>query len=166
MTTTRAHAVSHPMIYVSARVAMDPAAISARAEQAFAILQGFIVQNHITTVGAPMAVYRDWNGQSVTMDVGFPVTAVDLSKATGQVLAGKTPDGAAARAVHKGSYASLRDTYSAMETDIRKAGWKASGLIWEVYVKGPGMAEEPDYETVVYMQLDEADLELPGVVAQ
>ena len=166
MTITRAHAVSHPMIYVTTRISMDPAEISAKVGKAFDILQGFLVQNHITAVGAPLAVYRDWNGKTMAMDVGFPVTAVDVSKATGEVLAGKSPEGPAARAVHKGSYASLRDTYGSMEADIRKAGWKSTGTTWEVYVKGPGMAEEADYETVIYMQLDAADLELPGAVAQ
>ena len=158
MTVNRAHAVSHPMIYVTARASMDPGDISQKVGKAFDVLGGFMAQNHITATGAPLAVYRDWNGKTMAVDVGFPVTAVDLSKATGDVLSGKSPEGPVVRAVHKGSYASLRDTYGKVEADISEAGLKPSGLSWEVYLKGPGMAEEKDYVTEIYMQLADAEM--------
>jgi effector-binding domain-containing protein len=146
------------MVYVSARAGMDPGEISRSIGKSFEILEGFIKQNHVTVTGAPLAIYRDWNGTTMAVEVGFPVNAVDLAKAAGEVLAGKSPEGPAAHVVHKGSYASLRDTYEAIEQDLRKSGWKQTGLSWEVYVKGPGMAAEADYVTEIYMQLAQADM--------
>jgi effector-binding domain-containing protein len=156
MTVTRKHAVSHPMVYVSARASMDPADISQKVGKAFDMLGVFMAQNHVTATGAPLAVYRDWDGKTMAVDVGFPVNAIDLGKATGDVLAGKSPEGPVACTVHTGSYASLRDTYAKVEADLNEAGSKPSGLSWEVYLKGPGMAEEKDYVTKIYMQLDDA----------
>lgn len=158
MVISRAHAVSHPMVYVSARASMEPGDISQKVGKAFDILGGFLAQNHITATGAPLAIYRDWNGKTMAVDVGFPVNAVDLSKATGQVLAGRSPDGPVVRTMHHGSYASLRDTYGKVENEISEAGLKPTGLSWEVYLKGPGMAAEKDYVTEIYMQLADAEM--------
>jgi effector-binding domain-containing protein len=146
------------MVYVSARASMEPGDISQKVGKAFDILGGFLAQNHITATGAPLAIYRDWNGKTMAVDVGFPVNAVDLSKATGQVLAGRSPDGPVVRAMHHGSYASLRDTYGKVESEISEAGLKPTGLSWEVYLKGPGMAAEKDYVTEIYMQLADAEM--------
>ena len=158
MTVDRANAVAHPMIYVTDRASMDPGDISQKVGKAFDVLGGFMAQNHVTATGAPLAIYRDWDGKTMAVDVGFPVNAVDLGKATGAVLAGKSPEGPVVRTVHHGSYATLRDTYGKVEADLNEAGLKPSGLSWEVYLKGPGMAAEEDYVTEIYMQL--ADVEM------
>lgn len=158
MSVNRAHAVAHPMIYVTDRASMDPGDISQKVGKAFDTLGGFMAQNHVTATGAPLAIYRDWDGKTMAVDVGFTVNVVDLSKATGEVLAGKSPEGPVVRAVHHGSYASLRDTYGKVEADLNEAGLKPSGLSWEVYLKGPGMAEEKDYVTEIYMQLADAEV--------
>jgi effector-binding domain-containing protein len=158
MSVNRAHAVSHPMVYVTARASMDPGDISGKVGKAFDVLGGFMAQNHVTATGAPLAIYRDWDGKTMAVDVGFPVTAIDLGKAAGEVLAGRSPEGPVVRAMHRGSYASLRDTYGKLESEISEAGLKPSGLSWEVYLKGPGMAEEKDYVTEIYTQLADAEM--------
>jgi effector-binding domain-containing protein len=156
MTIHRIHAAAHPIIYVTCRVTMEPGEIETRSSKAFSRLQGFMAQNHITAVGPPMAIYRDWNGRTLQMDVGFPVNAIDLTKAAGEVLAGKSPGGSAAMVMHKGPYASLRSSYSKIQADIAEAGIRTTGLSWEVYRKGPGTAAEAEYETDIYMQIKEA----------
>ncbi len=158
MVISRAHAVSHPMVYVSARASMEPGDISQKVGKAFDILGGFMAQNHVAATGAPLGIYRDWDGKTMAVEVGFPVNAIDLGKAAGEVLAGSSPEGPVVRAMHHGSYASLRDTYGKIESEISEAGLKPSGLSWEVYLKGPGMAEEKDYLTEIYMQLADAEM--------
>jgi effector-binding domain-containing protein len=155
MTVQRIHAGAHPIISVTGRVTMDPGEIEIKSSKAFSRLQGFMAQNHIIAVGPPLAIYQDWNGRTLRMDVGFPVNAMDLTKATGEVLADKTPEGSAATVSHRGPYSFLRSAHSKIQADIAEAGIKPTGLSWEVYRKGPGTAAEAEYETDIYIQVRE-----------
>lgn len=153
MITTKVEAVPHPMVYVTGRTTMESADISAFIGKAFETLQTFSDRAGLKPTGAPLAVYKDWNGKTMCVELGFPVTATDLAKATGDVLAGRSPAGSAVRAMHEGSYATLRDTYRAMETEMQSRGQRGSGVTWEIYHKGPGMVPETAYETEIFMQL-------------
>lgn len=132
---------------------MAPGDVAAAMGRAFSKLQGFMAQNQVTPVGPPLTVYKDWNGVTMLVEVGFPVNSVDLAKAAGDVFAGKSPEGLAVSTHHKGSYDALRVSYDKIEEEMKAAGLRPSGVSWEVYLKGPGTTEESDYETEIYMQL-------------
>lgn len=51
----------------------------------------------------------------MAVEVGFPVSPHDLAKASGNVLAGKSPDGRALRLLHIGAYSGLNAAYRRLE---------------------------------------------------
>lgn len=153
MTLVRTEAVPHPMVYVEMTSSVDPKVMSAAIRTAIEKLQSFFGQTAIIPIGVPLTVYKGGSTDYVTMDIGFPVDALALQRASGEVLAGQTPAGPAVKVKHKGSYSSLHETYRQAESDMRAKGWKPGELRWEVYHKGPGMVEEAEFETDVFIQL-------------
>jgi effector-binding domain-containing protein len=130
---------------------MKPEEIQAVMGEAFGAIVSFIGRTGIAPVGPPLAVYRDWNNGTMQVDVGFPVAATDAAEATGLVKAGTTPSGKALKAIHKGPYITLRQTYGDLETHIRKIGMTMPKVAWEVYVSDPDRTPEKDLLTEIYM---------------
>ncbi len=157
LTTRVIDAVAQPMIYVRTRTSMLPREISAAMERSFAILGRFMVEGGVVPLAPPLAVYRDWQGHHITVDVGFPVTQADAAKARGGVHSGKTPAGPAVKTVHKGSYDKLKDTYVELKKAMEAKGYSGGNISWEVYFGEPGKTPEQDLITEVYMQLAEPD---------
>ena len=157
LTTRVVDAVARPMIYVTTRSSMLPREIGAVMERSFAILGSFMVEAGIVPLAPPLAIYRDWQGQKITIDVGFPVTPADAAKARGEVLSGKTPAGPAIKTVHRGSYDKLKDTYVQLEKAMQAEGYRGGDMSWEVYYGEPGKTPEQDLFTEIYMQLAEPD---------
>jgi DNA gyrase inhibitor GyrI len=152
-TTRTIDAVATPMIYVRSRSSMNGTEIARAVEAAFGTLGRFIADNQVTPLGPPLAVYSDWTGALVTVDLGFPVSEADAAKATGDVRAGKTPAGPAMKATHRGSYDKLKDTYALMEKAIEAEGGRMGDVSWEVYFNEPGKTPEADLLTEVYVRL-------------
>lgn len=153
MNIEKVDTVSQPILHVTRTVSMEPAEIATVMGEAFGAIGSFIGQKGIVPSGAPLALYRDWNGKTMQVDVGFPVSAADADRAEGEVRAGKTPQGRALKAVHHGPYASLQRTYEAMEAHVRENGLKTAEIAWEVYLTDPGTTPEDRLETEIYMPL-------------
>lgn len=144
---------SQPMLYVTKTSSMAPDAIGKAMGDAFGALGMFIGQNQIQVAGPPLAVYRDHTDSGVTMDIGFPVAEPDAAKAAGDIRAGKTPSGKALKAVHLGSYDSLRETYAALEAQMEKDGVPMPDRSWEVYLTDPDTTAEAEQVTEIFMPL-------------
>jgi effector-binding domain-containing protein len=144
---------SQPMLYITRVASMAPREISGIMAEAFATIGSFIGRAGITPAGPPLALYRDWDMKTGRMeiDVGFPVRPADIGKAAGEVHAGQTPAGKAYKAVHRGPYIKLRDTYTALEEHRKRAGIPQAALAWEVYVTDPEKTPERDLLTEIYM---------------
>jgi effector-binding domain-containing protein len=155
LTTRVIDAVAQPMIYVTTRSTMLPREIASAMERSFAILGRFMVEAGVVPLAPPLAIYRDWQGQKITIDLGFPVTEADAAKAKGEVLSGKTPAGPAIKTVHRGSYDKLKDTYAQLEKAMQAEGYRGGEISWEVYFGEPGKTPEQDLITEIYMQLAE-----------
>jgi effector-binding domain-containing protein len=99
--------------------------------------------------GPPFARYHTW-GESVTMEVGFPVG--DDTPGEGEVERGALPSGSIARAVHTGPYPTLRGAYSAFEEWMKASGRQPSGAPWEVYLTDPSTPglDPEDYKTEIF----------------
>lgn len=151
-------AETRPMLYVTRAASMDPSAIAATMAEAFAAIGGFLGAHHVRPAGPPLAVYRDWDPATgwMAIDVGFPVAARDTTKAAGAVHAGQTPAGKALKAIHRGAYAGLADTYAKLEAHMRKAGLPLPASAWEVYVSDPDTTPQADLLTEVYMPVPKA----------
>ena len=144
---------AQPMIHVTRSASMDSDEIARAMGEAFGAIGAFFGREGITPAGAPLAVYRDWDGATMKIDVGYPVSPADAAKAGGEVASGQTPAGRALKALHNGAYMGLQQTYAAMESHIATAGLKAEGIAWEVYLNDPAQTPEAELVTEVYMRL-------------
>ena len=143
---------AQPWIYVRYRTSMDSAEIGRLMGEAFQKLGQFIGQNAIQPAGPPLAVYHDYSEAGMTMDVGFPVAAAAIAKATGDVKAGETPSGKAYKILHKGPYDLLRETYGRIEEQFKTDDIPMSQTSWEVYVSDPDTTPPEDLITEIYMK--------------
>lgn len=157
MKLTRAKGTGQPMVYVTTRSSMLPDDIAARMGELFNRLELFFGESSVRPAGPPLAIYRDWDGDGMTIEVGFPVAQGDLAKAHGDVLAGHAPQGDAAKVLHRGSYDTLRDTYGEMEQEMKRLGIAMGPLAWEVYLGDPGKTPEEDLLTEIYMAVSPED---------
>ena len=121
-------------------------------DKSFRTLDGFFTENHVIPVGPPLSIYRDWDGNTMAVEVGFPVGPDELAKASGNVLAGKSPDASALRLLHNGAYSGLNAVCRRLGQAMKEASLSPSGLTWEVYLSGPGTTEEANFETEIFMQ--------------
>jgi effector-binding domain-containing protein len=146
---------SQPMLYVTRSASMAPEEIAGVMEEAFGAIGAFIGRAGMAPAGPPLAVYRDWDNATGKMqiDVGFPVAAADAARAEGEVKSGATPSGKALKAVHRGPYKTLRDTYRELQTHMKKAGIAMPSLAWEVYLSDPDTTPEDQLLTEIYMPI-------------
>jgi effector-binding domain-containing protein len=158
ITTRVIDAVAQPMIYVTSRSSMHPDEVRQTMERSFALLGRFMQEEAVLPLAPPLAVYRDWNGQLVTVEVGFPVSAADAAKAKGEIKAGHTPAGPAIKTVHKGPYVGLKDTYALLDEAMKSKGFRPGEVSWEIYFGEPGKTPDEDLITEIYMQLLQPDL--------
>lgn len=157
MQLTAVELTPQPMIYVSTRSSMESQAIQQVVGDAFTALGKFLGEAQVTPLGPPMAIYGNWSEGQITTDVGFPVSAADAAKATGNVLAGSTPGGHAVKAIHKGSYEGMAATYAAIEAQMASAGIAQGTVSWEVYVGDPETTAAAELITEIYMQISAED---------
>jgi effector-binding domain-containing protein len=145
---------ARPMLYLSKTTtrAEIPSVLNA----GFAELAQFMQKLGIPPAGPRLAVYHDWSGDKMAVDIGFPVSAADAQKAESDILAGMTPDGFALKVVHVGPYADLPATYDAIGAAMSKAGIAEANRMWEVYVGEPGVTPDAELITEIYMQVTPA----------
>ena len=142
---------AQPYLYIDGSAPMaDPAAISAAMGAAFGRLMGFFGENGITGVGAPMAVYVDYDPQTLHFRAGMAVAVDDAAKASGAIKADRLPAGEVFHFSHVGPYATLRDSYAAAEAQVKQTGKGLGAPTWEVYVNAPAETPEADLRTEIY----------------
>lgn len=154
MQTDTVQTQSQPMIYVRHRTKVGSGEISRMMGEAFQTLGAFINEHGIEVAGPPLSIYHDYTDAGMTMDVGFPVSAAALAKATGAIRAGETPSGKAIKVVHKGSYENLRTTYGEIEADFKAKGLSMGPMTWEIYVNDPETTAEADLVTEILTKVD------------
>jgi len=144
---------SQPILFISRTCAMDPPKIAEAMGSAFHALGEFIGKNGIEPAGPPIAIYREWDEQNITFDVGLPVGAGALEQESGEVKAGETPSGRALKSVHKGPYAKLPESYAEFEGYVKDSGMPQPTLTWEIYLNDSDTVPEAELLTELYMAL-------------
>jgi effector-binding domain-containing protein len=144
-----------PMLYLTRRSGMDPAAIGQAMAEMFAAMGKFIGERNPPVAGPPLAIYRDHAADGVTIDLGFPVAEAGAALQGGEVKAGSTPGGKALKVVHRGPYDQLRATYGELEAHMAMKGILMPSRSWEVYLNEPGAVPDADLLTEIYMPLSD-----------
>jgi effector-binding domain-containing protein len=145
-------AKSQPMIYVRRTSSMAPDDIGKAMGEAFGMLGKFIGENNIAVAGPALSIYHDYSEKGVVMDIGFPVAAG--VEAGGEIELGETPGGKALKAVHRGPYDTLRNTYDALGDHMKENGIPMPPLSWEVYVSDPATTPEAELVTEIFMPVE------------
>ncbi len=91
--------------------------------------------------GAPFGYYPTTPGETVTVEVGAPVTAPIT--AAGDVTPGELPGGRAVHTMHVGSYDDLPRTYEAIGTWAAQQGHTLATAMWETYLDDPSAVTDP-----------------------
>lgn len=142
---------AQPMLHVTRSAGMAPGEIAGVMGEAFGALGAFFERTGVIPVGPPLAVYRDWDGAKMTVEIGFPVAAADTVQADGEVMSGLTPSGRAVTALYQGPYDGLRTAYGELEEHMKAAGLPMPPTSWEVYLSDPGAVEPANLMTRIYL---------------
>lgn len=140
-------------LYVERTCSMAPDDISATMGSAFQQVYAFMNEAGVQPAGPALAVYYSYAPDSLSFRAGFTVARTDLAHATGEVHGDITPSRRAVHFIHKGSYATLRDSYGEMMGWIASQGEQMAPPTWELYLNDPSTTPEDALLTEVYCAL-------------
>ncbi|WP_068400334.1 GyrI-like domain-containing protein [Kribbia dieselivorans] len=100
----------------------------------------------IALTGAPFGKYEGMPTDTADITAGFP-TASPLADA-GDVHADTLPGGRVIRALHRGHYDTLADTYNAIWQWCQAEGHHPSDVMWENYVNDPQDPNDAEVEII------------------
>lgn len=129
----------------------DPDEIAQAMGDTYGQIMAAITQSGATMgEGYPLAVTTEYSETSIGMICGIPVT--EESTIDSEVVTiRQSPEGAALRAIHYGSYNNLEATHEEINQYAGYYGYEITGMPWEVYVTDPSMeADTTKWITEVY----------------
>jgi effector-binding domain-containing protein len=115
-------------------------------------LFGYLGQRGIHPAGPPLAIYHDPEYKEADVDAEAGVPIGGDAPGAGRVAVRTLPGGSVATCVHRGSYDTIGQAYTALMAWIEANGYQISGPHREIYLRGPDEAESPDgYVTEVQL---------------
>lgn len=139
MTITRVHL--EPQSVAGVREVVPMGALAAFFARAFATTAEELGRHGITPAGAAVALYRGLVAETVDVLAGYPLAHPwDLGSA---LAAATLRGGDAVMAIHRGPYDTLSATYDELTGWFSEHGLTPAPEMWEEYLLGPGMAEDP-----------------------
>jgi effector-binding domain-containing protein len=117
------------------------AEISGFFDRSFTELATVLGRQGVAPAAAPFARYAGPPGDTVDLEVGFPVHQPVSPE--GHVRPGSLPAGRAARLIHAGSYDELADSWGRLGTWIAAQGLTPGTDLWEVYLTEPNPDMDP-----------------------
>lgn len=110
-------------------------------DTAFQRLPAAIAEQGVQVLGAAFARYTAPPGDTVELEVGFPV---DRSiEPTEDVSPSSLPSGRVARVVHAGSFDELGTSWEHLRTWMEQQGHERAAGFWEVYLTEPSPEMDP-----------------------
>lgn len=97
----------------------------------------------VAPAGAPYARYHGDVGETVDVEIGFPVA--EPFSGSGDVQGETLPAARAVETIHEGAYDRLRETYEAVQRWMAEHDLQPLDQSWEIYEAGP--ESDPDPET-------------------
>ena len=129
-----------PVTYLGLSTEMEspsPGEISQTMASLYEQLVQFAKDNDLEMKGMPLTEYTSLQPGNLGMRCGIPVASE--TEITGdKIQVYETHKGQAVKAVHKGDYALLSNTYTQVEEFIGKNGLGIDGNPYEIYITDPG----------------------------
>lgn len=110
-------------------------------DRSFTTIATVLAEQGRSVTGPAYARYFGIPGDTVDVEVGFPVDK-PVSR-SGEVYPTALPAAQVARTVHEGSYDRLSDSWRALWEWIVSRGLEAADEMWEVYTSEPGPDVDP-----------------------
>jgi effector-binding domain-containing protein len=95
----------------------------------------------VEIVGPPFGYYPQMPTETVTVDVGFPVSAPAVPAGNARRLV--LPGGRAVQAIHVGPYDTLEQTYDSLVAWMAGQGLNPAVGMWESYLSDPMVEPDP-----------------------
>ncbi len=85
-------------------------------------LRAYLDKEGVAPIGPAIARYTDGGENGFEFEAGYPVAQVPKDLPQGDIAAGEVPGGKALDFVHRGSFAKIDETYSAIDDYFRTRG--------------------------------------------
>jgi len=138
---------------VARTCATDPAAVGAAIESAFGEIMPALGAAGVAPAGPPLTAYYDYSEKEMSFDVCMPIAAEDAARLKDKLKVYETESGKALKAIHKGPYPQLGETYKAVEAHITDNGLQPKSVCYEIYVTDPGETPEAELLTEIWFPL-------------
>lgn len=146
---------ARPVFYLTRTCAPTNEGVGAAMQEGFGALGAFIGQSGITVAGAPWSTYTEMTEDHITFDLSFPTLESEAEKTEGNpdVSYRVEPAVKAAKAIHKGPYEGIAESYQRLAEAIEARGLKPGGPMFESYLNSPGEVADEDLLTEIYQPL-------------
>jgi effector-binding domain-containing protein len=148
---TETNAAARDFAYVENATSLEQSKIRTAMSQAFALVEGVMTENQIARAGPPLAITVKIDPQAnlFAFKAGVPFSG-PAPASDPRVRVGKTPEGAAIKAVHVGPYDAMKETYARIDAYMRAHRIEAAGGPWEVYLEPPNGANPAAARTEIW----------------
>ena len=155
---SRVETPAHSLLTTRTATDNDPDAMGIALGYAYLRLANALDHKGAAPIGAPVSISVGQdsaeNGGRAIVDAGLPVMdGFDGSDLPASIELTVRPAGSALRAVHRGSYAGLPQTYAGLLSYAMATGADVSGASWNEYVGDPAMTDEAELVTHIYLPI-------------
>ena len=118
---------------------------------AFKKLKAYVDKEGLKTDGLPMTIFTQTDDTGFQYEAAMPVAEAPKNPPAGDIAVGQSPEGAALKFVHRGSYDALDNTYEAITNYLDEKRLEAKDLFIEEYVTDPVTTDENKLVINVYV---------------
>lgn len=143
---------AQPVLYVRLKTTVD--GLTEAFDKTFALIEGYLSEIGEQPASAPYAAYYNHDMQDLDVEMGFPVAKALPEK--GEIKSGELPAfEKAVCGIHKGSYASLDETYGQIYRYIADNKFEQSGAHYDFYISDPDNIPEKKLITKIMIPVKE-----------
>lgn len=118
---------------------------------AFKKLDAYLDKEGLKADGRPMTIFTSTDDTGFQYQAEIPIAAPPKSPPHGDIALGQSPEGAALKFVHRGSYDGLDNTYEAITNYLDEKRLEAKDMFIEEYVTDPVPANQDKLVVNVYV---------------
>jgi effector-binding domain-containing protein len=122
----------------------------------FKKIKVYLDKEGIKPDGLPMTIFTATDDTGFDYEAAVPIAATPKNPPHGDILLGQSPEGAALKFVHRGSYDDLDNTYEAITNYLDDKRLEAKDMFVEEYVTDPLSAEAGKLVVNVYVLIKPA----------
>lgn len=111
--------------------------------------------NNVQFIYYPIVITHFFDFEKYIFEAGIPIPNNKANiKTTGRIIISKSPSGKMIKAVHKGPYNKVADTYNKIGTYMKDNGLKERDHSFEVYINDPSNTPEEELITWIYFPIE------------